>query len=183
MKKWLIGSIVGAILLFVWQFLSWTMLNLHSGEAKYTPAQDSVLQVLSSTLKENGMYFLPTTKPGADMKEDEEIRKNLAGKPFALITYNTSFSEDMAMPMIRGFLICLSLVLLLMYVLTSSGTPTAMRIFVSSLAVGFITWLAGPYLMHNWFQSPIESTTGHLIDGIAGWGIVGLWLAWWLNRK
>ena len=50
MKKWLIGSFVGAILIFVWQFLSWTVFQLHEAEARYTPAQDSVLRYLNSHL-------------------------------------------------------------------------------------------------------------------------------------
>jgi hypothetical protein len=47
MKKWLIGSLVGAILVFLWQFLSWTILPIHSGEAKYTPAEKEILTSLS----------------------------------------------------------------------------------------------------------------------------------------
>ena len=56
MKKWLIGSFVGAILIFVWQFLSWTVFQLHEAEAKYTPAQDSILQYLNTQFKETGTY-------------------------------------------------------------------------------------------------------------------------------
>jgi hypothetical protein len=26
-------------------------------------------------------------------------------------------------------------------------------------------------------------STGYLVDTIAQWGLVGVWLGWWLNRK
>jgi len=89
----------------------------------------------------------------------------------------------MVRPMIRGFRIDLVLVFILIYVLTRAGTPTAMRIFAASVAVGFFTFLVGPYTMHNWFQTPTEAYTGHLIDGLVAWGLTGIWLGWWLNRK
>jgi hypothetical protein len=64
MKKWLIGSFIGAILVFLWQFLSWTILQIHGGEAKYTPAQTEIMNSLAASLKEDGMYMLPTAAPG-----------------------------------------------------------------------------------------------------------------------
>jgi hypothetical protein len=67
---------------------------------------------------------------------------------------------DMVRPIIRGFLIDFALVFILIYVLTRAGTPTAMRIFAASVAVGLFTFLVGPYTMHNWFQTPTEAYTG-----------------------
>jgi hypothetical protein len=183
MKKWLIGSFVGAIVVFAWQFLSWSMLGIHDGEVKYTPAQDSILSFLSSTLKEDGMYMLPTVPPGSSMDEGMELGKKMDGKPMATVMYKTAYSHSMTKPMIRGFLIDLFLVFSLIYILTRGGTPTGIRIFAGSIAVGLFTWLLGPYTAHNWFQMPMEAITGHLIDALVVWGLVGIWLGWWLNRK
>lgn len=183
MKKWLIGSLVGAILVFLWQFLSWTILPVHSGEAKYTAAEKEVLNSISASLKEDGVYMLPTAPPGATMDDHEKLMKDMEGKPWATVIYRSSYKIDMVRPMIRGFLIDLVLVFLLIYIITRAGTPTAMRVFAASIAVGFFTFLVGPYTMHNWFQTPTEAYTGHLIDGFVAWGLCGLWLGWWLNRK
>lgn len=183
MKKWLIGSLVGAILVFLWHFLSWTVLQTHNGEANYTASQDSVLNYLSSTFKKSGVYMLPTVPPGSSMEVSEELGKKMDGKPMAMVTYNTAYRHDMARPMIRGFLVNLFLVFTLIYILTRAGTPTGMRIFAGSVAVGLFTFLCGPYTMHIWFQTPTESYTGHLIDALVSWGLAGAWLGWWLNRK
>lgn len=183
MKKWFIGSLVGAILVFLWQFLSWTVLQTHLGEATYTPAQDSVLNYLGSTLKEDGMYMLPTVPKGTSMSEAQKLGEQWNGKPWATVTYNKAFKHEMAMPMIRGFLVDFVLIWLLIYILSGNGTPAGMRIFISSIAVGLFTFLAGPYTMHVWFQTPTESYTGYLIDALVAWGLVGIWLGWWLNRK
>ena len=182
MKKWLIGSIVGAILVFLWQFLSWTILPVHSGEAKYTPAEKEILNSLSA-LNEDGVYMLPGAPPGTSSADHQKLLKDLEGKPWVTVIYRSSYKPDMVMPMIRGFLIDLVLVFLLIYILTRAGTPTSMRIFAGSIAVGLFTFLVGPYTMHNWFQTPTEAYIGHLLDAFVAWGLCGLWLGWWLNRK
>ena len=183
MKKWLIGSFVGAILVFGWQFASWTVLHIHKGEAKYSPAQDSILAVLSTHLKEEGMYMVPNVLPDAPDKEHMDLQEKMNGKPWATIMYKKAYEKGMAKPMIRGFLINLFLVFSLIYLLTRGGTPNGMRIFAGSVAVGLFTWLWGPYTAHNWFQMPMDAITGHLIDSLVAWGITGIWLGWWLNKK
>ncbi|MBE2231450.1 MAG: hypothetical protein IAE96_12455 [Chitinophagaceae bacterium] len=182
MKKWLIGTLVGGIILFAWQFLSWTVLQFHEAEARYTPAQDSILQYLSSQFKENGTYMLPTTAPGASAEEMEALGSKMHGKPWATLTYRTSYDHGMTRPMIRGFLVDLFLVFCLIYILTRGGIPPAMRVFAGSVAVGLLSFLYGPYTQHNWFQTPTADLHGHLIDALVAWGLVGLWLGWWLNR-
>ncbi len=42
MKKTIIGAIVGGIIIFAWQFLSWGPLNLHEAQQQYTPKQDTI---------------------------------------------------------------------------------------------------------------------------------------------
>jgi hypothetical protein len=183
MKKWLIGSFVGAILVFLWQFLSWTMLQIHSGESKYTPNQNEILSSLSSSLKEDGMYMLPNVPAGSSMEEGQKLAKEMDGKPWATIIYKNSYDHDMAMPMIRGFLTDWFVVFTLIYILTRGGVPTRIRTLAACVAVGLFTFLVGPYTMHIWFQTPNEAMTGHLIDAFVTWGLVGIWLGWWLNRK
>ena len=151
MKKWLIGSLVGAVLVFLWQFLSWTILPFHSGEAKYTAAQNELLNSISASLKEDGTYMLPTIQPGASTEEHQNLMTSMEGKPWATVIYRSSYQPDMVMQLIRGFLVDLVLVFTLIYILTRAGTPTSIRILAGSVAVGFFTFLAGPYTMHNWF--------------------------------
>ena len=100
MKKWIIGSLVGAIIIFAWQFLSWTMIGIHSGEEKYASAQDQVLSTLSSSNLEDGMYMLPNTQPGATMQEQQNLMQQNEGKPWARIVYVKSMTTSMTTPII-----------------------------------------------------------------------------------
>ena len=50
---------------------------------------------------------------------------------------------------------------------------------MAALAVGFTGYLTIPYLNSVWFEA---SSIGSLIDTVAQWGLLGVWLGWWLNR-
>ena len=183
MKKWIIGSLVGAIIIFAWQFLSWSLLGIHNDAVKYHPAQDSIVNYLSSTITEDGSYMLPTGKPGSSRKEHEEMMTQMEGKPWASVIFHKEYHANIARRMIRGFLVDIFLVFTLIYVLTRAGTPVPVRVLAGSVAIGLFSFLWGPYTGHNWFDLPMGMLKGDLIDAIAAWGLCGVWLGWWLNRK
>jgi hypothetical protein len=182
MKKWIIGSLVGAILVFAWQFFSWNMLGVHNGSEKYTPAQDSIISVLSSTLTEEGMYLVPTSPPGTSMDDKTKMMKERVGKPYASIMYVKSFSNGMTTPIIRGFLTDLLLVVLMISIMVRGGLPSFTGIFTGCIAVGLFAFLWIPFMELNWFQGTWAAIKGDLIDAIVAWGLCGLWLGWWLRR-
>jgi hypothetical protein len=180
MKKWLIGSLVGGVIVFIWQAASWMFLPIHDDAMKYTPAQNEIMKVLSENLKEESAYQLPSAPTKT---EQQAMMKEMAGKPWATVIYHPSMNMDMARPMIRGFLVDIFLVISLMYVLTRGGTPTPVRAFAGSVALGLFSFIWGPYTGHIWFQLPWHMIKGDLIDAVVAWGLCGLWVGWWLNRK
>ncbi|NTV84748.1 MAG: hypothetical protein HGA23_10680, partial [Bacteroidales bacterium] len=98
MKHKLLFSIIGAIVIFAWQFLSYAMPNFHKSASAYTPAQDSILQLLKSQGLTQGMYLLGQPDPSLSKAEQEASMKALEGRPWAVINYQNSNSMDMAMP-------------------------------------------------------------------------------------
>jgi thioesterase domain-containing protein len=62
MKKLIIGSLVGAALLFGWQSLSWTALHIHDDAYLYSSNQDSILATLSRQLPAEGFRPMHPTK-------------------------------------------------------------------------------------------------------------------------
>jgi hypothetical protein len=180
MKKWVIGSLVGAIIIFAWQAASWMFLGIHDSQMKYTPAQNEIMSVLSSNIKEDGLYMLPSA---ATKDEMEAMKKNMEGKPWASVIYHHTWKDNMTMQMIRGFLVCFVMVLLLVIALSKGGMPNFMGFLTGSLAVGVLTFLWGPYMGHIWFDLPWHMIRGEIIDSIVAWGLCGAWLGWWMNKK
>lgn len=180
-KQWIIGSIIGAIIVFVWQSLSWMALGIHDNQMKYTPAQTEILNVLSSSITEEGLYSMPSA---ATQKEQQAMMKDMEGKPWASVIYHKTYKGDMTMRLIRGFLVNLFMAISLIYLLTRGGSiPIARRVFAGSVAFGLAIFLGGQYMGHIWFDLPWHMITGDLIDNIASWSLCGIWLGWFLNKK
>lgn len=180
MKKQLIATLVGGLILFLWQFLSWTMLNVHGNEFKYSANQDKILEALAQNLNEEGGYFMPGPPPGASREEQEAAMQNGAGKPWATIQYHKAMNTGMGMNMFRGFAVDLVAAFFLAWLLLQFAQLNMRTAVLSSLAVGGIAYLTIPYLNSIWFET---GSLGYLIDMVAQWGLMGVWLGWWLPRQ
>ena len=183
MKKIIIGSLIGAVLLFSWQGLSWMVIGLHDKEYLYTPAQDSLLSSISNAVKEEGKYSLPNLGPGATHKEMEELGKRMEGKPWAVLTYHNTYKMDMGMQMARGFLVCLVCVWLCCSVVARQREQSFMPVFLTTLTFGIVSFLFVWYIGHIWGGTPWNVLHAELIDDLAAWGLTGIWLGWWYGRK
>jgi hypothetical protein len=182
MKKTIIGAIVGGIILFIWQFLTWTMLNRHEARQRYTPKQDSVMAFLGTQFSEDGAYRMPNFAPGTPREEVEKQMKALEGKPWAEVVYHKSMPgmNKMFMNMGRGLLVNIFIIWLLCWLLGKINTPSFGTIFIGTVGTGIITFLHGPYTMHIWYGS--FDLMAYFTDALIAWGVTGLWLGWWLRR-
>lgn len=180
MKKLLVGAIVGGILIFVWQALSWTMLQLHYGAYQYTPKQDTVMNFINSQFKEDGQYFMPGHPKDASSEEMETAMKNAEGKPWVVLTYHSKMENNMVMNIVRAAITDIIMVWLLCWILLKIPTPGFGTIFMSTLLTGIIAFINGVYTMHVWFGS--FDTMQQLIDTLVSWGLCAAWLGWWLRR-
>ncbi len=180
MKKTIIASLVGGIILFFWQFLSWTMLDLHRPMQEFSPKQDEIIKYLSENLDE-GNYFLPTVPVGASAEENEKMMNAYSGKPWAEVRFHKSFdmNTNMGMNIGRGLLVDIVAVFLLCWFLLKNASDFKTTL-ISCLAFGIIAYLTTDYTTQIWYET---KSIPNLIDAIAGWGLCGAWLGWWLNRK
>jgi hypothetical protein len=180
MKKYIIGSFVGAIIVFVWQFASWSFLPVHDNSMKYSANQEQIMTVLNANLTEDGLYSMPSAPT---KKEQQDMMKSMEGKPSASVIYHKSTDTSMTMRIIRSFLVDFFLVVSLIYILTRGGTPIPRRVFSGSVALGLFAFIWTDYTGHIWFDLPWHMIMGDLFDSIIAWGLCGVWTGWWLNRK
>ncbi len=182
MKKAIIGALVGGIIIFIWQFLSWAMLNLHEPQQRYTAKQDSVMAYLNTQFSEDAAYMMPTMPKGTPREEMEKKMKVMEGKPYAMLVYHKSMPgmDTMPMNMARGLAVDFVMVWLLCWLLGKINVPSFSTIFFGSLFTGIIVFLNSAYTMHIWYGS--FDLWMHLTDALISWGVTGLWLGWWLRR-
>ena len=178
-SKMIIGALVGGLLVFIWQFVSWAAINFHKGEQKYSPNQDAILQMLSSQLSEEGTYFLPTSPPNASSEEQQKAMEASMGKPWAQISYHKSMDANMGMNMFRGYLTDVVAVLLLIWLLMKIPNISMQTTIVSCIVVGLVGYLTTSYTNSIWFE---KNTLPDLLDAVVAWTICGAWLGFWLRR-
>lgn len=180
MNKLIIGAIIGGLLIFVWQFLSWSILNIHAPQQRYTPKQDTILAFLNEQFSEDGFYYMPGLPEGASGEEYQKAMEINAGKPWAQIYYHKSWNANMNMNMLRGLIVNIVAVMLLIWILMKFKENNLTITLLSALSVGIISYLTTNYTTSIWFETP---SMPDLIDAIAAWGLCGIWLGWWLNRN
>jgi hypothetical protein len=182
MKRSFIGALVGAIIIFIWQFLSFAALNLHGANHKYTPNQDAILNAVTSNITEEGGYIIPNLAPDKQTSEDhEKFMADQNGKPSVHVLYHKSMEYNMTMNMVRGFLSNVIMLLLFCWILGKINMPSFATVFLISLALGLIIFINQPYTGHIWFQ--FFDIKAYLLDCILSWGVCGLWLGWWFTRR
>lgn len=183
MKKNLIGALVGGLLIFVWQTLSWTVLDLHRPSQDYTPKQDTIMGFLNSQIDKEGGYLLPTVPKGASFEEATKQGEASKGKSWAFIQYHKSFDFDnstMIMSMVRGLIATIVMVWLLCWILGKWSKTSFVDIFLACIFTGLIVYINEPYNQFIWYK--IFDVRAHLIDALASWGLCGIWLGWWMKK-
>ncbi len=181
MKKTIIPSLVGAVIFFLWQFLSWGPLQLHRTAQDYTPKQDSIIKYLNSQFNADGSYLLPSFPKNTSSEEMEKDMKNSVGKPWAIIHYHKAYNANMGMNMARGFLVNIVVLWLMCWLISKMNMATFGTIFAASLFVGLIGFLNITYTFHIWYLT--SDLNAHFIDTIVSWGLVGIWLGFYLKKK
>jgi hypothetical protein len=183
MKKSLIGAIIGGLLIFIWQTLSWTMLDLHRPAQDHTPKQDSIMNFLNVNLDKEGGYLMPSAPKGTSFEEMKKLGEKQQGKPWAIIQYHRALSSsmnEMYMNMLRGFVATAFMVWLLCWILGKWNKASFFNIFLACIFTGLIVFINETYNTFIWYK--IFDVRAHLIDALASWGLCGVWLGWWMRK-
>jgi hypothetical protein len=178
-KKLIIAALVGGLILFVWQMLSFMVLQLHSSQMQYTDKQDEILAAIEATGIDEGEYFLPNT-PATPSEEDRQaFMDKYTGKPWANLTYHKELEMSMGMNMVRGFLIDFLAAFILSWLLLKFADLNMKTSIIACIGVGIIGYLTINYLDAVWYET---NSWPDLIDAVVQWGLVGVWFGWYLKR-
>ena len=180
MKRIIIATVVAALILFFWQFLSQAALDLHKSEHLYTSSQDSILNMLATSGLKEGKYVMPMEDPTLGYEAQMKYAENHIGKPMAILDYKTNNNANMGMNMLRGVLVNILIMFLFISMLTKMNTPGFKPIVIASLSIGIIGFLNHAYTNYIWYHS--TDIFMDLLDAIAGWGLSGIWLGYYLKK-
>ena len=180
MTKFFLASLVGAIIMYVWSFLAWVVLPVHDTSFIYTPAQDAILKALSDNNLETGIYAMPS----APTKEErEKVHKENAGKPAAAIFYEKEMPGMGAAMHIWGFVFNFIMIFAACMLLAKNMAGSFFSRWWMVMMVAVVI-IFGVHLMNwNWMHYSWNYTRDYILDTAVGWGLCGLWLAWYMGKR
>ena len=139
MKKQLIGALVGGLILFFWQFISFGPGNLHGSQMDYMPAQEAILKALAENNVAEGEYFLPRTPMDANSEAQQKYaEERQIGRPWAQVSYHHQMENTFGFNLLRGFVIDFLSVFFLIWILMQMRDLNRKTALLTSLAVGLI---------------------------------------------
>lgn len=175
MKNPIVYTLVGGLVLFFWQFLSFAGLNLHADAQAYTPKQGQILECLAEMDLKPGMYAVGANLPPEDMADPDQrnaINAEMEGKPWAVVHYHEAWSSDMGLNLIRSLMMNLITAFLLFWMMRNLSNPTRFRRIVLALSVGWVGFMFFPYSNFIWYKNP--DILAHMLDGTVPFVLLGL---------
>ena len=181
MKKIILPSFLAAIVVFVWMFISWVIIPWHNGDMK-TINDHLLIQQMKESLTQPGIYLYPgELEDQSDAAMEKWNALYQAGPIVHFMVYNPNGAEwNMALPMIRGFLInfisaFFAAVLLMM---TLAQNPSFFRRVIFVMMLGLFAGFVGPLIEWNYWKFPFGYSIVGVIDLCVTWFLAGLVLAW-----
>jgi hypothetical protein len=181
-----IAALLGAILVFIWQFLAHMVLPIGEMGFRLPQNEDVVLQAVTTGLPASGIYYLPSMDPAK--MSDEAAMKAWAEKakknPSVFAVVNPAPEGDpmsMAPHLVKQFITNLISAFLVAFVLAATSWTMGMRI-AGSLIFGVFGWLMNIVPQWNWYRFPADFMLGNLLEQGIGWLLAGVAIAWWLGR-
>ena len=114
------------------------------------------------------------------MEEKEAWMKSADGKPWASIQYHKSLDTGMGMNMARGLIVNFIILYLFCWILAKIPSLNFRTTLMASLGLGLIVFMNSYYTNYIWYKS--FDIKASLLDAIVAWGLVGIWLGFYLNR-
>ncbi len=190
MRKLIIGTLAGGILIFIWSALSWMVLPTHQDTFKYNANQDALMQMLKEQQTADGAYMLPAVddtkmKHGSSeyQKASKELMDAQTGKPWAILIYGNAMNAMGGGMFACGLLYDLLIALALCLAVSASSGASFMSRFIICLAIGVAFACKGPLSQHNWMGYPLHYIMGDVWDSIMEAAIAGAFISWWYGRK
>lgn len=184
MKKNLFAGVVGGIVLFLWGWIAWIVLPIHSDTLWNLPNEDVVVSALQTAPPAAGVYTVPgMPRYTAEMSDDQKAaatkeweEKQQRGPVALIVLHPTGKDPMMASQMITGLIISMLTAFLAAWFLSRS-TAVAGSFFQRVVFCGMLGVFASfvVHLMYwNWFNFPMNYTTAMVADTVIGWLLAGI---------
>ena len=174
MKKTLIATVLGAVVLFVWGAISWTVLPWHHSTIHTFEDESGVAEYISAQTSESGIYYLPGKTMGDFPEEDLATSKALYETgPVLFVSAHLGPSGSMGLGMAKSFAVqflsALAVVLLLQCGHVERFACRWRACILIGLAIGIQANL--PNMI--WWSFPADYVFIGVADTVIAWTLAG----------
>lgn len=176
MKRKIISLIIGTLILFIWNALSWMVLPFHSNTLNSIPDNAINAELLKEHLLKDGVYHypgFPTEDTPQALKEMENRIET--GPRITLMVFKRGKTELFSLLSFLGSVaINFVTVLLLYFLIQISRVHTTKSILLMTLFAALIIGFASDLAQMNWYLFPLEYTILNVLDHLIPFLLVGL---------
>jgi hypothetical protein len=173
MKKLLVAALLGTVLLFLWNLISWTVLPLHNMTINDLPTPVINPEVMQETMPSPGVYHFPGFMSGAPM--DTVSRAYQEGPVISILNYQPGDVQVLdPVQFVWSFILNYITVFLTFLLLFWSRIPDFWQRVAFCTIIGLIGGIAGHGALGLWFGFPPFYTFVNVLDLFVGWFIIGL---------
>lgn len=183
--KLVLGALLTSVVVFIWGFLSWTVLTWHeAGMHGFHDEEATAALFMKNAQAGHAIYTLPALPQppkGTSREEQEAIwKKHEEAKETGPFVYaiirphkaELNMTKNMLFAVVRGFICALFLGFFLKLIIV----PYSARVGLCGLA-GLFASLVCDLPMWIWFESPGRDLFVNIVDHLIEWSLGGLVLA------
>lgn len=189
-KQLALGSILGAIVLFVWSAIAWTLIPWPGDPLRTFTNEDAVLQAITANAPRSGNYlvpYIPKRTPGMTDQQykaaQQAMEEKMGRSPIVFASVRLEPFGSMVKPLVIQFLTQFIVALLATFLLLQTcGLSYKCRvIFVT--AIGVIIFVGGHFDEWNWWSFSNAYMLMQLGAIIIGWFLASLIMAKFVTGK
>lgn len=173
-RKLIVATVAGALAMFIWGGISHLVLFAGTG-FKPLPNEDKIVEVLGTSINEQGLYFFPGRDFRNSTKEQDAIFENkFRDGPVGLLVYRPVGGDPFSPgKLVIQFISNLFAVLIAAVIASMVYGGYWKRVMIVSL-LGLLACAAVSAIYWNWYEFPTEFFIAQIIDMIVGFFLAGL---------
>lgn len=180
-----LGAIIGGIIAFVWEGISWMALPWHCKSFKKIRNEEFVGWVVKENARKDGIYIIPNMSCDRDEAGTAKWKAAAERGPYIFASVATKgITTNMTGSLVTAFVMNVALAGLITFLVCQAvGLAYWGKVGLVTI-IGLIAGVAGNIPMWNWFAFPANFTLINLADTIITWFFAGLGIAFFVgNRK
>ena len=179
MKRLLLSSLFGGLVVFLWSNVSWLLLGWHAAGMRTFTNERAVGEILTANAPQPGLYLLPSnySETGSEITLDQQITRKQAG-PFLFGSVRAG-RQNWTLPATLGksFATQLAAAFLLTLVIGSARFESYGGRVTACAVAGLFAGLVGHVPNATWWEFPVSSTIVQIADLTLSWLFAGLVIA------